>query len=663
MFDSYDDQAFAAKAGWPAYKEKIAKITRRQFGRPPRTPLRRAIERARDAIKHLQHEEGYWCFELEADCTIPAEYILMMHFMDDIDGALEAKLAVYIRERQLPNGGWPLYHGGRFDLSCSVKAYYALKLAGDDVKAPHMRRARALIIAHGGAARCNVFTRMTLAFFGQVPWRAIPYLPVEIVLLPRWFPFHLNKISYWSRTVMVPLAILCTLRARAVNPRKVGVSELFTVPAREERRYFPVRSKTNLMFLLLERHVRRLDPVIPNRMRKQALKRAEQWFIERLNGEHGLGAIFPAMVNAHQALAMLGYDENHPHRRTTKKALEKLLVVNGRDAYCQPCVSPIWDTALAALAVHEAEGATATAETGRALAWLVERQITHDIGDWKDYRPALSNGGWPFQFANPHYPDLDDTAVVAWALHHVDAAAHRETISRAAEWIGGMQSRQGGFAAFDADNTYFLLNEIPFADHGALLDPPTADVTARCVTLLARLGDEKYQDTVLKALDFLMAEQEEHGAWFGRWGTNYIYGTWSVLVALEHAGIPATHPVIRRAAEWVKNSQREDGGWGESNDSYHSPEIAGTAENSTAFQTAWALLALMAAGEIHSAEVQAGVNYLLRTQNEQGLWQDAEFTAPGFPRVFYLKYHGYDKYFPLWALARYFNLTQPATGV
>jgi len=628
---------------------------------PAETALRGAVAVARDALLSLQHPEGHWVFELEADCTIPAEYILMMHFMDEIDVALQAKIAAFLRAHQDAHGGWSLYRGGRFDLSCSVKAYYALKLAGDAPHAAHMRAAREAILRHGGAARSNVFTRLTLAVFGQVPWRAVPMVPVEIMLLPRWFPFHLSKVSYWSRTVMVPLAILYSLRARAKNPRQLGIAELFTTPPEQETGYFPARSLLNRVLLRLERLGRLLELAVPSRVRRHALKRATAWFLERLNGTDGLGGIFPAMVNAHECLALLGYAPDHPHRVSTKTALERLLVTREDSAYCQPCFSVVWDTGIACQALYEAEGRRATPEVLRGLDWLLERQLLDAPGDWREYRPRLASGGWPFQFGNIHYPDIDDTAMVAWAMHLVDAPRYRGRVERAAQWVSGMQSKNGGFGAFDADNTHYHLNEIPFADHGALLDPPTSDVTGRCLALLGPLGPA-YQGAVRRSLAFLRAEQESDGSWFGRWGTNYIYGTWSVLSGLERASVTAEEPYVQRAVTWLKRVQRRDGGWGESNDTYLYPERAGQHHTSTAFQTAWAMLGLMAAGEVDSPEVARGAQYLLRAQQPDGLWSDPDFTAPGFPRVFYLKYHGYDKYFPLWALARYRNLRTRRRG-
>ena len=625
--------------------------------------LDRTIEAAREALLGLQNAAGYWLFELEADCTIPAEYILMLHFLGEPDPALEAKIAAYLRAHQAEHGGWPLYYGGGLDVSCTVKAYFALKLAGDSPDAPHMARARAAILERGGAARANVFTRIALALFGQIPWRGVPYIPVEIMLLPRWFPFHLDKVSYWSRTVMVPLLILCTYKPLAANPRGVDIRELFTTPPEQERHYFRLPGEGSgflaRAFLLLDRCARLIDPLIPKAMRKSATRRAETWVLERLNGEEGLGAIFPAMVNALEAMLVLGYSRDDPRCVTARRALEKLLVVGPASAYCQPCVSPIWDTALAGLAMQETGGTVAAAAADRALDWLQSQQLLTEPGDWQASRPGLPGGGWAFQFANSFYPDLDDTAVIAWAMHRAsDPGRYAERLDRALNWLVGMQSRNGGFAAFDVDNVHYNLNLIPFADHGALLDPPTSDVTARVVTALAVVGRRDDKPALERALAFLRTEQEADGSWFGRWGSNFIYGTWSVLIAFAQAGVSAEDAAVRRAVAWLTSRQNADGGWGESNDSYtpRSRELSKAPSNP--YQSAWALLALLAAGEVESGAVSRGIDYLLRTQQAHGLWDDPSFTAPGFPRVFYLKYHGYCAYFPVWALAAYRNLAR-----
>jgi squalene-hopene/tetraprenyl-beta-curcumene cyclase len=636
--------------------------------------LKQAIDGARDGLLARQADAGYWVFELEADCTIPAEYILMMHYLDEIDEALQAKLATYLRAKQADHGGWPLYYGGELNISCTVKSYYALKLAGDSPDEPHMVRARQAILDRGGAARSNVFTRITLALFEQVPWHAVPYIPVEIMLLPRWFPFHLDKVAYWSRTVMVPLFILCTYKPKAKNPLKVDVRELFTVAPEKEVTYFrlgPERkgARAKLFasaFLVVDRVIRTLDPFMPKSLREKATRSAESWFVERLNGEDGLGAIFPAMVNALEAMLLMGYPQDDPKVVTAKRALQKLLVVNTEDAYCQPCVSPVWDTGLASLAMQETGGPASVASSEAALDWLKDQQLQENTpGDWRIARPSVKGGGWAFQYANPHYPDLDDTAVVVWSMFRSpERERFTENIDRALNWLAGMQSRDGGFAAFDADNTHYNLNHIPFADHGALLDPPTSDVTARVVIAMSIVKRPEDKEAVERALAYLRKEQTPEGAWFGRWGTNYIYGTWSVLNAFGHAGYGSEDLAVRRAVNWLVSRQNADGGWGESNDTYTYGRKERQAERmaSTPYQTAWALLGLMAVGQAGIPAVRSGIEYLLHTQQANGLWTDPTFTAPGFPRVFYLKYHGYCAYFPLWALSTYRNLVRPGAA-
>ncbi len=611
-----------------------------------------------------QQEDGHWVFELEADCTIPAEYVLLYHFLGEpLPAEREADIAAYLRRVQGDHGGWPLFHDGDLNISASVKAYYALKAIGDDPDSPHMVRAREAILAAGGAERSNVFTRIMLAMFGQVPWRAVPVMPVEIMLLPRWFPFHMEKVSYWSRTVIAPLLVLMAKKPLAANPRNIDIAELFRTPPDEVRDYNtnPTGKPIGEAFLWLDKALRVVEPGFPSRLRERAIGAAVEFIEPRLNGEDGLGAIFPAMANVVMMYHVLGVPEDDPRVVTARRAVDKLCELGGEGIdYCQPCVSPIWDTCLAAHAAMEAgEGSVHPHEDKKlldALDWLVENEITDVVGDWAARRPDLKPGGWAFQYANDHYPDVDDTAVVGMALHRADPERYQAPIERAAEWVIGMQSENGGWGAFDAENTHHYLNHIPFADHGALLDPPTVDVSARCLSFLTQLGYGRDHAAVAKAIDYLKAEQEPDGPWFGRWGANFIYGTWSALSALNAAGEDMQAPYIRRAVDWLFSVQREDGGWGESLDTYEENREREPATFSTPSQTAWALLALMATGDVESDAVRRGVEYLERQPKEGARWQEEHYTGTGFPRVFYLKYHGYAAYFPLWAVARYRNL-------
>ena len=624
-----------------------------------------ATTAATRALIERQRPDGHWVFELEADCTIPAEYVLLTHYRgEEVNIERERKIAVYLRRVQGAHGGWPLFHEGGFDMSASVKAYFALKMIGDDIDAPHMKRARDAILERGGAINSNVFTRVLLSLFGILRWESVPVMPVEIMLLPAWFPFHISKISYWGRTVIVPMLVLQTLQPRAKNPRGVTIDELFLQPPRTigPPHKAPHQKWTWFSaFRFIDMVLRPLSKVAPKGMRRRAIDRAVDFVSERLNGEDGLGAIFPAMANACLMFDVLG---DEAKAKTARNSLDKLLVIKDDEAYCQPCVSPVWDTALVAHTLLEVGGAEANEQARRGLEWLLPLQVLDVEGDWIARRPGLRPGGWAFQYANPHYPDLDDTAVVVMAMDRARRAAGAGnefdgSIDRATEWIHGMQSGNGGWAAFDVDNIYDYLNNIPFADHGALIDPPTEDVGARCASMLAQLGETPESSPAVKrGVDYLLGTQLADGSWYGRWGMNYIYGTWSVLCALNACGLGRDHPAMRKAAQWLIAIQNEDGGWGEDGDSYKLDYRGYEPAPSTASQTAWALLGLMACGEIDSEAVKRGVSYLLEHQGGDGFWDEARFTATGFPRVFYLRYHGYAKFFPLWALARYRNLTR-----
>ncbi len=619
------------------------------------------IARARAALLDLQQADGHWVFELEADATIPSEYVLLVHYLGETpDLGLEAKIGRYLRRIQADHGGWPLYHDGAFDLSATVKAYFALKMIGDAPDAPHMVRAREAVLAHGGAGKANVFTRMQLALYGQTDWSNTPTVPAELILLPRWFPIHLSKMSYWARTVIVPLLVLQALKPLARNPRKVEVPELFLPRGEHAPNRAPHQSRYwSALFGSLDRVLKLADPVWPKGLRKRAIEACVAFVTERLNGEDGLGAIYPAMANSVMMFDALGYPPDHPHRAIARRSIDKLLVVKDEEAYCQPCVSPVWDTALTCHALMEAGGEGSGEAVVRALEWLKPLQVLDVHGDWAEQRPGVRPGGWAFQYNNAHYPDLDDTAVVVMAMDRArkaDDSGYADAIARGEEWVVGLQSKNGGWGAFDADNTCHYLNNIPFADHGALLDPPTEDVTGRCLGMLAQLGEPPGSPRMKAAVDYLERVQMDDGSWFGRWGVNYIYGTWSALAGLNAAHVDYKSSVLRKAVEWLVAIQNEDGGWGETCDSYKLDYRGYEPAPSTASQTAWALLGLMAAGEVDHPAVARGIVYLRHTQTEEGLWEQAHYTGGGFPRVFYLRYHGYPKFFPLWAVARYRNL-------
>jgi squalene-hopene/tetraprenyl-beta-curcumene cyclase len=634
--------------------------------------LEASIARAGRALRDCQQPDGHWVFELEADCTIPAEYVLLRHYLGEpVDAELEAKIAVYLRRVQGAHGGWPLVHDGDFDMSASVKAYFALKMIGDSTESAHMARAREAIRSRGGAIHSNVFTRFMLAMFEVTTWRSVPVLPVEIMLLPMWSPFHLNKISYWARTTIVPLMVLAALKPRAKNPLGVGVDELFL----QDPRGVGMTAKAPhqswgwfVLFRALDHILRLIEPLFPKKLRDRAIASALAFTEERLNGEDGMGAIYPPMANIVMMYDALGKPADYPPRAVTRRGLDRLLVIGEHEAYCQPCVSPVWDTTLTCHAMLEAGGEEAVSSAKQGLDWLLPRQVLDVKGDWAVKRPQVRPGGWAFQYNNDYYPDLDDTAVVVMSMDRLRRAnGSRDydiAIARGREWIEGMQSRDGGWAAFDVNNLEYYLNNIPFSDHGALLDPPTEDVTARCVSMLAQLGETaRSSPSVAAGVDYLRRTQHAEGSWYGRWGMNFVYGTWSVLCALNAAGISHQDPVMRRAADWLVSIQNGDGGWGEDATSYRLDYRGWQQAPSTASQTAWALLGLMAAGEVGHPAVARGVEYLKATQSEKGVWDEQRYTATGFPRVFYLRYHGYSKFFPLWALARYRNLNNTNSRV
>ena len=526
--------------------------------------LRQTISQCGEALLNRQDSVGFWRFDLEADTTIPAEYLLLQYFLGSVDRDREQKMCNYIRKRQLENGAWPLYEGGPGNISATVKAYFVLKLAAEAPNSPMMMRAREWVHGHGGAENVNVFTRICLAVFGQLPWRTVPAMPVEMLFLPRWFYFNPSKVSYWSRCVIVPLLILFAKRPVHQFTAEQGVAELFLTPPEQLKhidKFAPGKHVRNA-FIALDRLLKLLEPLTPHSVRARALGRAERWMRDHMQGEGGIGAIYPAMANAVMALKVLGCSPEDRDYVRGIDAIEALVLEGADESYCQPCVSPIWDTCLSINALCEAGLAFDDPRIVAGVSWLFEKQILVR-GDWSEAVPTLESGGWAFQFENALYPDVDDTSMVLMSLLRANAQRHpeqRRRIGQAVNWMLGMQNSDGGWGAFDVDNYREYLNNIPFADHGALVDPSTSDVTARCVEALAMLGYARSSAPVARGLQFLRDEQEQHGGWYGRWGVNYLYGTWSVLACLGALGEDPAQPYIRKAVEWLKDRQNEDGG-------------------------------------------------------------------------------------------------------
>jgi squalene-hopene/tetraprenyl-beta-curcumene cyclase len=626
------------------------------------TRLDSAIARAQEYLLGRQAPDGYWVGELEADTTITSELLLFRHLIDQVNPGHERKMVRYLRERQLPNGGWNLFEGGPVDLSATIKAYFAMKMAGTPPDDPDMVRARTRVRALGGPVRANVFTKILLALFGEYDWNGVPAMPIEIMLLPRRFYFHLSEVSYWSRTVIVPLLILMDRKPVRWLPADRALDELWPEPRESASLRFPrIPSPFSLrglfwknFFIAVDDGLKIWERFSPRPFRKRAVEVARQWLEERLAVPGGLGGIFPAMTNAVLALRTLGYPDDHPLIRGQLKELAALAVETEDQLHFQPCVSPVWDTCLTINAMVESGLAPDHPALGRAAEWLLARQIFVP-GDWEVKRPGLEPGGWAFQYDNDFYPDLDDSAVVLMGIEKLaglDPARRDAARANGLRWFLGMQAEDGGWASFDVDNNHLLLNNIPFADHGALLDPSTEDLTGRGLELLGTLGHGRDHPAVGPALEFLRRTQRNDGPWYGRWGVNYIYGTWSVLRGLRAIGEDMHAPWIERAVHWLVSRQNADGGWGETAESYSHPSLAGCGE-SIPSQTAWALLGLLAAGRAEHPAVARGVEYLLRTQRTDGSWVDRFWNGTGFPRVFYLKYHLYAAYFPLWALGVY----------
>ncbi len=611
-----------------------------------------AIERTKNYYLGCQHPEGYWWFELESNVTITAEYLMLLKFLGVANPEREKKIVNHLLRQQRSDGTWSIYYDGPGEISATVEAYFALKLAGYPTDSEEMTKAREFVLDSGGIEHCRIFTRIFLALFGNYPWDKIPPFPVELILFPDWFPFSIYSFSSWTRASLVPISILLHLRP-VKHIDGAGVSELYTTAEGKKR------SSNCANFLIFSKHIGKLLFKSPFRpLRNKALKKAEEWIVDHQEESGDWAGIQPAMVNSLLALFSLGYPLEHPVIQKGLDALEGFLIDKGDEVVLQSCISPVWDTALNCIALVEAGIPPEYPAIQLAAHWLIGQQIFRG-GDWQVKRPNLEPGGWAFEFHNDHYPDVDDSAVVLMALQKAvgkDSTA-KCAIERGINWVLGMQSKDGGWGAFDVDNNKEYLNRIPFADLEAMIDPSTADLTGRILQMMGYYGYDKNHPVAKKAIRFLRRTQEPDGSWWGRWGVNYIYGTWSVLVGLESIGEDFSQPWIRKAVRWLKEHQNPDGGWGETCESYKDPSLRGQGP-STASQTAWALLGLMAAGEWESPEVHKGILYLLNNQQHDGTWEEKYFTGTGFPKYFMLRYHNYRNCFPLMALGRYYGWLQ-----
>ncbi len=620
--------------------------------------LDRGIERSRDYLLSRQYPEGYWVEELESNSTITAELIFFMHITGRLDPVKQEKFAKDLLKKQRTDGSWTLYYGGPCDINSTVECYLALKMAGYSADHPALVKAREAVFANGGIKKTRVFTKIFLAMFGQISWEVPPAVPVEFVLFPNWLPINIYEISSWSRGTVVPLSVVCAHQpVHALEPEQ-GIQELFTENDRDLD-FHPdghLFSSWRNFFIYNDRFVKFIGQSPWKPWRKMALKKAEQWILEHQEDEGDFGGIQPAMLNSLLALHLLGYSHDHPAIVKGMEAVDRFLIDRGDHITFQACVSPLWDTSISCNALLDSGLPEDHPALIKAAEWMVKKQVVKR-GDWQVKNPEAEPGGWAFEFFNELYPDNDDTAEILIALHRIAVPDHRwklKECERATAWLLTMQSKNGGWGAFDIDNDKEVLNEVPFADHKALLDPPTADVTGRILWCLGRLGFKREHPRVKRALEFVKSLQEPDGCWWGRWGVNYIYGTFLVLNGLNSMGEDMGLPAMQKAVTWLGEHQNPDGGWGETCESYAKPELRGQG-TSTASQTAWALLGLLAAGAASHPAAKKGVEFLLQRQNEKGTWWEDEFTGTGFPQHFFIKYHMYQDFFPLMALSRYRN--------
>ncbi len=632
--------------------------------------LATGIRRTQEYLMRVQQPDGHWVGELEGDSILQSEYILLLAYLKQHQTEHARKVARYLLNQQLPEGGWAQYPGGKIDISASVKAYFALKLTGYQPHEEPLQRARRAILSHGGADRVNSFTRFYLALLGQISYDECPAVPPEFLLAPKWFPVNVYSVSAWSRTIFVPLSIMSATRPVTNLPTELGIRELFLSPPAEwPHLKCPGLSSGHGLFSwdrffrVVDGTWKQLQHLGLTPLRRRALRVAERWMLERFEESDGLGAIFPPMVWSIVALRCLGYADDSPEMEYCQERLSGLILEESETIRLQPCKSPVWDTSIALRALADSGVRADNNEICSSVSWLLEREVQRE-GDWAS-RVRCEPGGWYFEYANDFYPDLDDTAMVCMALSELSmdtkrgptarrAIARRvqDALARAEKWMLSMQNRDGGWGAFDRDNTAEFLCHVPFADHNAMIDPSSPDLAARVLESLATFGHGLGHPAVDRSVAYLRKTQEADGSWFGRWGVNYIYGTWQVLAGLRAVGLPADDPALVAGAQWLLAHQQPSGGWGETADSYEDPSLRGEGPV-TASQTAWALLGLLAVGMEQHPAVRRGMQYLLDTQESDGTWQETEFTGTGFPRVFYLRYHMYPIYFPLMALARW----------
>ncbi len=619
-----------------------------------------AISRAQQNLLRQQKPDGHWCGELLVDSTLCSDFVLFMHWLGEIDVSLQERCARHLLKRQLPDGGWNIYFGGPSEINASVKGYFALKLAGYSPDLPFMRKARETILRLGGIPRMNTFSKLYLALLGQFPWKYLPTIPVEMILLPTWSPFHIYKMSSWSRAMLIPLAIINHFKPTRSLPGNKQLHELYPLGTEQSDLRLPRSGRFwtwRNFFLRLNDVLKILHPLRIRPMRKRALEEAERWMLERIGeGSDGLAAVYPAMLNCMIALRVLGYPKDHPAYKKAAQDFAGLFVDDPEDFRIQPCLSPIWDTAINLIALAESGLPADDPALRRAAKWLLDKEV-RIRGDWQHNNSHVEPSGWAFEYNNVYYPDVDDTAMVLMALRLAkpdNASELEKTFRRALDWQMSFQCRDGGWGAFDKNVTTPWLEDMPFADHNAILDPTCSDLTARTLELLGYINFNPKVRSVRDGIHYLIETQESDGSWYGRWGVNYIYGTWQVLRGLRAINFDMTQDWILRGRDWLESCQNDDGGWGETCATYENPATKGIGK-STASQTAWAIMGICACGDLDRSSIQRGLRFLLSTQKDDGSWDEPEITGTGFPGVFYLKYDMYRQNFPLLAFATYLN--------